>query len=94
MPTNNFDKSVTITSAYGFGDQKTIITTSGGGNIANGASIKYLKFSNIEFIGADIAASYIFNPNLATTTTVGELSFDNCAKIKLHKNINTNEKYN
>lgn len=78
MPTNNFDKSVTITSAYGFGDQKTIITTSGGGNIANGASIKYLKFSNIEFIGADIAASYIFNPNLATTTTVGELSFDNC----------------
>lgn len=78
MPTNSFTKSVTITSAYGFGDQKTIITTSGGGNIGAGANIAYLRFSNIEFIGADIAASYIFNPNISTTTTVGELSFDNC----------------
>lgn len=78
MPTNSFTKSVTITSAYGFGDQKTIITTSGGGNIGTGANIAYLRFSNIEFIGADIAASYIFNPNISTTTTIGELSFDNC----------------
>ncbi len=78
MPTNNFDKSVTVTSAYGFGDQKTIINTSGGGNILTGATIEYLRFNNIEFRGADIAASYIFNPNIATLTTVKELSFDNC----------------
>lgn len=78
MPTNNFDKSVTITSAYGFGEQKTIITTSGGGNIGTGVTLDYLRFNNIEFIGADIGGSYIFNPNIATLTTVKELSFDNC----------------
>lgn len=78
MPVNNFAKSVTITSAYGFGEQKTIITTSGGGNIATGVTLDYIRFSNIEFIGADIGGSYIFNPNIATLTTVKELSLDNC----------------
>lgn len=78
MPTNNFAKSVTVTSAYGFGEQKTIITTSGGGNIAAGVNLDYIRFNNIEFIGADIGGSYIFNPNISTLTTVKELSLDNC----------------
>jgi hypothetical protein len=78
MPTNAFTKSVLITSAYGFGEQKTIITTSGGGVIADGSTIDYIRFSNIEIKGADIGASYVFNPDRATITLLKELTFDNC----------------
>ena len=73
-----FTKSVTITSAYGFGDQKTLINTTGGGLIADGSTIEYIRFNNVEIKGADIGASYVFNPDRATTTLLKELTFDNC----------------
>ncbi|WP_109743736.1 DUF5123 domain-containing protein [Arcicella aurantiaca] len=78
MPTTAFTKSVWITSAYGFGEQKTIITTSGGGVIADGSTIDYIRFSNVEIKGADIGASYVFNPDRASVTLLKELTFDNC----------------
>ena len=73
-----FNKSVTITSAYGFGDQKTLINTTGGGLIADGAKIDYIRFVNLEIKGADITASYVFNPDKTVNTSLAELTFDNC----------------
>ncbi len=73
-----FTKSVTITSAYGFGDQKTLINTTGGGLIGDGAKIDYIRFVNLEIKGADIGASYVFNPDKTVNTSLAELTFDNC----------------
>jgi Domain of unknown function (DUF5123)/Domain of unknown function (DUF4957) len=71
-------KSVTITSAYGFGEQKAKILTTSNLIIADNSNIDYIRFIDVEVQGSDIAASYVFNPNQAGTVNIKELSFDNC----------------
>lgn len=78
LPSDPLDKSITITAAYGFGEQKAILFTTGNWNIAEGAQINHVRFIDVELRGEDIGGDYVFNPNLDTYTKVEELTFDNC----------------
>ncbi|MBI1226659.1 MAG: DUF4957 domain-containing protein [Bacteroidetes bacterium] len=78
LPEDPLDKSITITAAYGFGNQKAVLFTTGNWNIADGATIDHIRFIDVELRGEDIGGDYVFNPNNAATTTVNELTFDNC----------------
>lgn len=78
LPSDPLDKSITITAAYGFGNQKAILFTTGNWNIAEGSNIDHIRFIDLELRGEDIGGDYVFNPNLSTMTTVNELTFDNC----------------
>lgn len=78
FPEENLTKSITIRGAYGFGAQKAILFTTGNWNIENGATIGHIRFIDLELRGEDIGGDYVFNPNNDMTTTVDELTFDNC----------------
>ncbi|MCB0592867.1 MAG: DUF4957 domain-containing protein [Lewinellaceae bacterium] len=78
FPAENLTKSITIRGAYGFGAQKAILFTTGNWNIENGATINHIRFIDLELRGEDIGGDYVFNPNNDMTTTVDELTFDNC----------------
>ncbi|MCB0635057.1 MAG: DUF5123 domain-containing protein [Lewinella sp.] len=78
LPSDPLDKSITITAAYGFGDQKAILFTTGNWNFAEGVTINHVRFIDVELRGEDIGGDYVFNPNLGTMTRVEELTFDNC----------------
>ncbi|MCB9287239.1 MAG: DUF4957 domain-containing protein [Lewinellaceae bacterium] len=78
FPSENLTKSITIRGAYGFGEQKAILFTTGNWNIENGATIGHIRFIDLELRGEDIGGDYVFNPNNDMTTTVDELTFDNC----------------
>lgn len=78
FPSENLNKSITIRGAYGFGAQKAILFTAGNWNIENGATIGHIRFIDLELRGEDIGGDYVFNPNNDMTTTVDELTFDNC----------------
>ncbi|MCO6488811.1 MAG: DUF4957 domain-containing protein [Phaeodactylibacter sp.] len=78
FPSENLTRSITIRGAYGFGAQKAILFTTGNWNIENGATIGHIRFVDLELRGEDIGGDYVFNPNNDMTTTVDELTFDNC----------------
>lgn len=78
LPSDPLDKSITIIAAYGFGEQKAILFTTGNWNFLEGAMIDHVRFIDIELRGEDIGGDYVFNPNLSTLTVVNELTFDNC----------------
>lgn len=78
LPSDPLDKSITITAAYGFGEQKAVLFTTGNWNIAEGAMIDHIRFIDVELRGEDIGGDYVFNPNLSVQTVVNELTFDNC----------------
>lgn len=78
FPEENLNKSITIRGAYGFGAQRAILFTTGNWNIENGATINHIRFIDLELRGEDIGGDYVFNPNNDMTTTVDELTFDNC----------------
>lgn len=71
------NKSITIRAAYGFGEQKAKLTTTGNWNIASGSNIDHIRFIDLEIRGADYGGDYIFNPS-SGNTQVRELLFDNC----------------
>ncbi|MEZ5044804.1 MAG: DUF4957 domain-containing protein [Saprospiraceae bacterium] len=78
LPVENLDKSITIRGAYGFGDQKAILFTTGNWNIAEGANIDHVRFIDVELRGEDIGGDYVFNPNVGAYTVLNELTFENC----------------
>ncbi|THH41815.1 DUF4957 domain-containing protein [Neolewinella litorea] len=78
LPKEPLDKSITITSAYGFGSVKTVLYTTGNWNFAEGATIDHVRFIDVELRGEDIGGDYVFNPKLDTRTVVNELTFENC----------------
>lgn len=78
LPIDPLDKSITIIGAYGFGTQKATLFTTGNWNIADGATIDHIRFIDVEIRGEDIGGDYVFNPNNTNTTTVNELTFENC----------------
>lgn len=77
LPRNSLNKSITIRAAYGFGEQKARLYTTGNWNIASGANIDHIRFIDLEIRGEDFAGDYVFNPS-SGDTNVNELLFDNC----------------
>ncbi|MCB0545592.1 MAG: DUF4957 domain-containing protein, partial [Saprospiraceae bacterium] len=78
LPSDPLDKSITIRGAYGFGPQKAILFTPGNWNVADGATVGFIRFIDLELRGEDIGGDYVFNPNNSNETTINELTFDNC----------------
>lgn len=78
LPSDPLDKSITIRGAYGFGEQKAILFTTGNWNITDGATVNFIRFINLELRGEDIGGDYVFNPNNSNETIINELTFDNC----------------
>lgn len=77
LPSEALTKSITIQAAYGFGEQKAKLYTTGNWNIGEGSQIDHIRFVGLEIRGADYSGDYVFNPN-ANNIRVGELSFENC----------------
>lgn len=77
LPSDALDKSITIRAAYGFGEQKAKLYTTGNWNIAEGAQIDHIRFIDLEIRGADYSGDYVFNPN-TSGVNVRELLFENC----------------
>ena len=71
------NKSITIRAAYGFGEQKAKLYTTGNWNIASGSNIDHIRFIDLELRGADYGGDYVFNPS-SGNTNVNEILFDNC----------------
>jgi hypothetical protein len=78
LPMDPLDKSITIQGAYGFGDQKATLFTTGNWNIADGAAVDHVRFVDLELRGEDIGGDYVFNSNNANSTILNELTFDRC----------------
>ncbi|MPR35202.1 DUF5123 domain-containing protein [Salmonirosea aquatica] len=81
-PTTPLNKSITITSAYGFGEKLATMVNCNW-NIADGSSLNTVKFSGIEIIGGGIGSSYIFNPNPSVLTTLENLIIEDCIVSEL-----------
>ena len=81
-PTAPLNKSITITSAYGFGEKLAMLVNCNW-NIANGVTLSTVRFSGIEIIGGGIGSSYIFNPNPSTLTTLQNLIIEDCIVSEL-----------
>ncbi|UKM66483.1 DUF5123 domain-containing protein [Flavobacteriaceae bacterium GSB9] len=79
LPTNSnpLTKSITIRGAYGFGEQKAKLFTTGNWGIAQGSNIGHIRFIDVEIKGEDYGGDYVFNPNTGDTN-IEELLFDNC----------------
>ncbi|MEB2777787.1 DUF5123 domain-containing protein [Algoriphagus sp. D3-2-R+10] len=77
LPRDALDKSITIRAAYGFGEQKAKLYTTGNWDIAEGAQIDHIRFIDLEIRGADYTGDYVFNPN-TSGVNVRELLFENC----------------
>lgn len=77
FPEDNLNKSVTIRGAYGFGEQKAMLFTTGNWNIDDGSTIGHIRFIDLELRGEDMGGDYVFNPN-RDNVAVGEVLFENC----------------
>ncbi len=77
LPSEPLTKSITIQAAYGFGEQKAKLYTTGNWNIAEGSQIDHIRFIDLELRGADYSGDYIFNPN-TDDVNVREVLFENC----------------
>ncbi|WP_186756684.1 DUF4957 domain-containing protein [Echinicola salinicaeni] len=77
FPSDNLNKSITIRAAYGFGEQKAKLYTTGNWDIDDGSQIGHIRFIDLELRGADYSGDYVLNPN-RDNVHVGELSFENC----------------
>jgi hypothetical protein len=81
-PTVPLNKSITITSAYGFGEKLAAMVNCNW-NLADGVNLSTVKFSGIEIIGGGIGSSYIFNPNPSAPTTLKDLIIEDCIVSEL-----------
>jgi hypothetical protein len=77
FPSDRLDKSITIRAAYGFGEQKAQLYTTGNMDISDGANIDHIRFIDLELRGEDYTGDYVFNAN-REGVYVGELSFEDC----------------
>lgn len=77
LPSSALDKSITIRAAYGFGEQKAKLYTTGNWNIASGSNIDHIRFIDLEIRGEDANGDYVFNPS-SGNMNVNQLLFDNC----------------
>ncbi|WP_026235850.1 DUF4957 domain-containing protein [Echinicola pacifica] len=77
LPSDPLTKAISIRAAYGFGEQKAKLSTTGNWDIADGSDIEFIRFIDLEIRGEDYGGDYVFNPN-RDNVHVGELSFENC----------------
>ena len=77
FPEDNLTKSITIRGAYGFGEEKAQLYTTGNWDIAANSTIDHIRFIDLELRGEDYTGDYVFNPN-RENVYVGELLFENC----------------
>ena len=77
FPDDNLNKSITIRAAYGFGEQKAQLFTTGNWDIDDNSTIDHIRFIGLELRGEDYTGDYVFNPN-RENVFVGEVLFDDC----------------
>lgn len=77
LPSSALNKSITIRAAYGFGEKRAELHTTGNWNIASGSNIDHIRFIDLEIKGEDNNGDYVFNPS-SGNTNVNEVLFDNC----------------
>ena len=77
FPEANLNKSITIRAAYGFGEQKATLYTTGNWDIDDGSNIDHIRFIGLELRGEDYTGDYVFNPN-RNDVNIGEVSFEDC----------------
>lgn len=77
FPDDNLNKSITIRAAYGFGEKKAQLYTTGNWDIDDNSNIDHIRFINLELRGEDYSGDYVFNPN-RENVYVGEVLFENC----------------
>lgn len=75
FPDDDLDKSVTIRAAYGFGEKKAQLYTTGNWNVAEGSNIDHIRFIGLELRGEDYTGDYVFNIN-EDNVFIGELLFE------------------
>lgn len=78
LPSAALNKSITIRAAYGFGEKRAELHTTGNWNIANGANIDHIRFIDLEIKGEDNNGDYVFNPSISSSMNINEIIFDNC----------------
>ncbi|WMI66263.1 DUF5123 domain-containing protein [Aestuariibaculum sp. YM273] len=74
-PSGDLNKSLTIRSAYGFGEQKAKLTFSGNYDLVDGSNVDHFRFIDLELRG-DWDGGYVINVD--ATGSLNEISFDNC----------------
>lgn len=77
FPEDNLNKSITIRAAYGFGEDKAQLFTTGNWDIDDNSNIDHIRFIGLELRGEDYTGDYVFNPN-RENVYVGEVLFDDC----------------
>lgn len=77
LPSAALNKSITIRAAYGFGEKRAELHTTGNWNIASGSNIDHIRFIDLEIKGEDNNGDYVFNPS-SGNMNVNEVLFDNC----------------
>ena len=77
FPEDNLNKSITIRAAYGFGEQKAVLFTTGNWDIDDGSTIDHIRFIGVELRGEDYTGDYVFNPN-RSDVSIGEVVFEDC----------------
>lgn len=77
FPDDNLNKSITIRAAYGFGEEKAQLYTTGNWDIDDNSNIDHIRFIGLELRGEDYTGDYVFNPN-RENVYVGEVLFDDC----------------
>ncbi len=84
FPTANLSTSITIKGAYGLTETRAQIFSSGDWRIATGVTIDHIVFDDIDIIGSDPGAVYVFNiNNSGAPTTITNLTFKNCTITSL-----------
>ncbi|HPH21857.1 MAG TPA: hypothetical protein PLE32_23870 [Haliscomenobacter sp.] len=79
FPAANLSTSITIKGEYGLTAARAQIFSSGDWRIATGVTIDHVVFDDIDIIGSDPGAVYVFNiNNSGAPTTITNLTFKNC----------------
>lgn len=84
FPTTSLSTSITVKGAYDLTEAKAQIYSTGDWRIATGVTINQIVFDDIDIIGSDPGAVYVFNiNNSGAPTTITNLTFNNCTITSL-----------
>ncbi len=70
------DKSITFVGALGFEDSLASLYTAGNWQIAEGAAIDHIRFTNLNLYGEDWTGDYVMNND--KSGSIGEIVFTDC----------------
>jgi len=84
FPTSTLGVSITVKGAYGLTEARAQIYSTGDWRIAAGVTINQVLFDDIDIIGSDPGAVYVFNiNNSGAPTIITNLIFKNCTITSL-----------